>query len=90
MVTNWANFGVYDIVFRDSEPFYFTPFANAPLPWLSVIVEGFSNNGLVYYVALPSNLAKKLMQKDNLRKIHQYREQKEVLPELIGKLEWLL
>ena len=90
LVTNWANFGVYDITFGDSEPFYFTPFGDAPFPWLSVIVEGFSNDGLVYYVALPSKLAKKLMQDDNLRKIHQYRDQKEIMPELIGKLGWLL
>ncbi len=89
-VTNWANFGVYDITFGDSKPFYFTPFGDAPFPWLSVIVEGFSNDGLVFYVALPSKLAKKLMQEDNLRKIHQYRDQKEIVPELIGKLGWLL
>ncbi len=86
LVTNWTNFGVYELTFGDSELFYFTPFGDAPLPWLSVIVEGFSNNGLVYYAALPSKLAKKLMQKNNLSKIHKYREQKEIIPEQIGKL----
>ena len=48
LVTNWANFGVYDLTFGDSELLYFTPFGDPPLPWLSVIVEGFSNNGLIY------------------------------------------
>ena len=90
LITNWTNFGVYDITFGNSEPFYFTPFGDSPFPWLSVIVEGFSNDGLVYSASLPSKLAKKLMQEDNLRKIHKYRERKEVMPELIGKLGWLL
>ncbi len=89
LVTNWANFGVCDVIFCDSQPFYFTPLVD-PFPWLSIIVEGFSNDGLVYYVALPSKLANKLMQEDNLRKIHKYRDQEEVMPELIEKLEWLL
>ena len=90
LITNWSNFGVYNITFGESEPIYFTPFGDSPFPWLSVIVEGFSNNGLVYSVALPSKLAKKLIQEDNLRKIHKYRDQKEVMPELIEKFRWVL
>ena len=86
LVTNWANFGVYELNFGDAELFYFTPFGDPPLPWLSVIVEGFANNGLIYYAALPSKLAKKLMQKNNLRKIHKYREQTEILSQQIGKI----
>lgn len=89
-VTNWANFDVYDVIFGDSQPFYFTPFGDTPFPWLSAIVQSFSNDGLVYYVTLPSKLAKKLMQEGNLRKIHQYRNPQETIPEEIEKLEWLL
>ena len=89
-VTNWANFDVYDVMFGDSQPFYFTPFGDTPFPWLSAIVRSFSSDGLVYYVALPSKLAKKLMQKGNLRKIHQYRDRQETIPEQIEKLGWLL
>ncbi|MEM9273071.1 MAG: acyltransferase [Cyanobacteria bacterium P01_F01_bin.143] len=89
LITNWSKFGVYDVTFGNSEPFYFTPFGNAPSPWLSVIVEGFSNKGLVYYVSLPKKLVKKLKQKDNIARIHQYRDQEDVLPELAEKLGWL-
>lgn len=89
-VTNWANFSVYDVIFGGSQPFYFTPFGDPPFPWLSIISEGFANNGLIYSVVLPSKLAKNLIQDDNLKKIHRYRDQKEVMPELVEKLAWLL
>ncbi|MDJ0588464.1 MAG: acyltransferase [Pleurocapsa sp. MO_226.B13] len=90
LVTSWVNFGTYDIIFGESKPFYFSSFGDYPFPWLSSITEGFSNNGLFYSVLLPSKLAKNLMQHDNLRRIHRYRDQKEVMPELVGKLKWLL
>ena len=89
-ITNWANFGVYNITFGKSEPFFFTPFTDAPFPWLSIIFEGFSNQGLVYSVSLPSKLAQKLMQENSLRQIHQYRPSNAVIPELSRKLGWLL
>ena len=90
LISSWVNFGVYDITFGDLKPFYFTPFGDNPFPWLSIIVEGFFNDGLVYSVSLPSKLAKKIMQKDNLRKIHKYRASNDVMPELSRKLGWLL
>ena len=89
LITNWSNFGVYDIVFGDSKPFYFSYFGNSPFPWLSSIVEGFSNQGLIYSVWLPKELAKKIMEESNLNKMHQYRDREEVLSESINKLEWL-
>jgi shikimate O-hydroxycinnamoyltransferase len=90
LVTNWANFSVYDVIFRDSQPFYFTPLNDLPFPWLSVINEGFANHGLIYSVVLPSKLAKNLIRDDNLQKIHRYRDRQEVMPELVEKLAWLL
>ena len=90
LITNWSNFGVYDIVFGDSKPFYFSYFGNSPFPWLSSIVEGFDGRGLIYSVWLPKKLAKKIMQESNLNEIHQYRDGKEVLPEYVTKIEWLL
>lgn len=90
LITNWSKFGVYDINFLDSKPIYFTPFSDSPFPWLSVIVEGFFNQGLIYSVALPNKLANILMHKDTIRKIHQYRDRQEIIPEFIQKLEWLL
>lgn len=90
LVTSWVNFGTYDILFGESEPFFFSAFGEYPFPWLSSITEGFSNNGLIYSVLLPSKLAKHLIQDDNLRKIHRYRDHNEGLAELVGKLDWLL
>ena len=90
LITNWSNFGVYDIVFGNAKPFFFSYFGNSPFPWLSSIVEGFDNQGLIYSVWLPKELAKKMMQQDNLNKIHQYRDREDILPEHVKKLEWLL
>jgi shikimate O-hydroxycinnamoyltransferase len=90
LITNWCNFGVYDVIFGEAKPCYFTPVIDSPIPWISIISDGFSNNGLVYSVLLPSPLAKKLMQDANLKKMHQYRDQNEVLPEWVGKLGWVL
>ena len=90
LITNWSNFGVYDLAFGDSKPFYFSYFGNSPFPWLSSIVEGFDNRGLIYSVWLPKKLAQKITQEANLNKIHQYRDREDILPELVGKLEWLL
>lgn len=90
LITNWANFGVYDVVFEDSKPFYFTYLGNSPFPWLSSIVEGFNGEGLIYSVWLPRQLAKKLMQENNLSRIHQYRDRQEILSETVVKLGWLL
>ena len=90
VITSWAKFGVYDVVFGESKPFFFMPLSDFPVPWISSIVEGFSNDGLLYSADLPTKLAKKLMQEDNLNKIHKYRDDKEVMPELAGKLGWLL
>lgn len=86
VITSWAKFGVYDVIFGESKPFFFTPLSDFPVPWISSIVEGFSNDGLLYSADLPTKLAKKLMQEDNLHKIHKYRDDKEVMPELAGKL----
>jgi shikimate O-hydroxycinnamoyltransferase len=90
LISNWANFGVYNITFGDLKPFYFTSLVDCPFPWLSGIVEGFSENGLIYSVLLPSKLAKKLMQVDSLKEIHKYRSLEEIMPELVRELEWLL
>ena len=89
-VTNWANFGAYDLIFRESQPFYFAPLSDTPIPWISVINEGFANNGLIYSVVLPRKLAQNLIKDDRLQDIHKYRDRQEVMPELVEKLGWLL
>ena len=90
LITSWVNFGVYDVIFGESKPIFFTLSGDTPFPWLSQVFEGFSKNSLIYSAILPNKLAKKLLQNDNLQKIHKYRDQNEVMPELVTKLEWLL
>ncbi len=89
-ISNWSNFGIYDIVFGESKPCYFTPFEDLPFPWLSILTDGFSNSGLLYMALLPNAFAKAFMHKENVTHIHQYRDQYEVLPEWIRTLEWVL
>lgn len=89
LITNWSNFGVYDIAFGDAKPFFFSYVGDSPFPWLSSITEGFNNQGLIYSVWLPKELAEKITQPDNLSEIHQYRDRSEVLPESVEELEWL-
>ena len=90
LIASWVNFGLYDVIFGESKPIFFTLFGDQPFPWLSQVFEGFSKNGLIYSAILPNKLAKKLLQNDNLQKIHKYRDQNEVMPELVTQLEWLL
>lgn len=89
-VTNWSNFGIYNIAFGEIRPFYFCYFGNTSFPWLSSITEGFSNNGLIYSVVLPSNLAKQFLSDTNLQKIHKCRDPEEKMPEIVDNLRWLL
>jgi hypothetical protein len=86
MVTNWSKFDVFDTVFGEAQPFYFTSLSNYPFSWLSSITNGFSNNGLIYSVHLPKKLAKRLVQEQNLQEVHKYRGKEESSTQL----KWLL
>lgn len=90
--TNWSNFGVYDVAFSGSKPFFFTSFMfiGEPFPWLSWMVEGCSNQGLIYSAVLPSKLMRKLTQTSSLRALHQYRDSDYTLPADLAQLPWLL
>lgn len=72
-ITNWSNFGVYSIDFGVSTPHLFLPIGRTPFPWVSCIVEGFGNKGLLVTLALPSKVAKRLTTPEMLKQIHQYR-----------------
>ena len=89
-VTNWTNFGIYDIAFCGQKPFCFQLFDNAPFPWLSSIMEGFSNRGLLYSAVLPSTMMKKVTQPDALRALHRYRSAEDPKLDQLARLPWLL
>ena len=90
LITNWSRFGVYDILFSRSKPFYFASLSIAPFPWLSAIFEGCSNQGLIYSAVLPAKLMRRLTQTDALQELHQYRNPDDVLPTALAQLPWLL
>ena len=90
LITNWSKFGVYDVAFFGNKPFYFTIFSDAPFPWLSSIVKGYSDQGFMYSAVLPLELIRKLTQADSLQSLHQYRDSEDVLPAGLAQLPWLL
>lgn len=72
--TNWTNFDVYAIDFGVVKPNLFLPLGKSPISWVSSIVEGFNNKGLIVSLVLPSKIEKRLLHADMLKQIHQYRE----------------
>ena len=89
LVTNWSKFGVYDIDFGKQAPFYFTQRSSAPFPWMSSIVDGFGNSGLLFNSNLPTEVTNKLVEPKVLQKIHQYREPDEEIPNILQRLSWI-
>jgi hypothetical protein len=72
-ISNWSNFGAYSIDFGIVAPHLILPVGRSPLPWLSCILEGFDNKGLLVSLVLPSQVAKRLKNPEMLAHIHQYR-----------------
>lgn len=81
IISNWSNFGVYTIDFGTAFPTLFLPVGKAPLPWLSCIVEGFHNQGLLVSLVLPKKLAKRFTTPMMLQQLHQYRPISEETPQ---------
>jgi hypothetical protein len=69
VITNWMHFGVYTIDFGVASPYLFLPVGAVPLPWVSCIVEGFDNQGLLVALVVPSTVAKSLLT-DNSNPAH--------------------
>lgn len=74
-ISNWSNFGAYAIDFGIQAPYLVLPVGRSLLPWVSCIMEGFDNRGLLVSLILPSPVAKKF--KSMLDEIHQYRHSNE-------------
>ena len=85
--TNWSNFEVYSIDFGVAAPYLFLPVGQALLPWVSCIVEGFENKGLMTGLILPSKIAERLIQPDMLKFVHQHRDPKLAKDQMI-KISW--
>ncbi len=79
LITSWANFNVYSIDFGIEAPFLFLPVGKSPLPWVSNIVEGLNNQGLLVTLMLPSSATKRLLDPANLQYLHQFRSKQETL-----------
>ena len=89
LVTNWSKFGVYSIDFGKRAPFYFTQKSSQPFPWVSGVVDGFDNKGLIFTTNLPTEVVEGLISSDMLATIHRYRSNQEVLPTLANALPWV-
>lgn len=88
-ITNWSNFGVYKINFGGENPFYFTQHGPVPFPWLSAVSEGFDNQGLIFTIFLPTQIAKDILDETSLKALHQYRAPQSHLPEIVQHLKWI-
>lgn len=89
LITSWAKFGVYDLKFEGAKLYYFSYVGEFPFPWFTTIVEGYENKGLICTSVLPSEVAAKLKEPRALDEIHQYRNPKEKLPEVLMSMEWV-
>jgi shikimate O-hydroxycinnamoyltransferase len=90
LVTNWGNFGVYGIDFGGAAPTFFSAVSEFPFPWLSGLVEGFGNRGMLYTSILPTAIAERLASPEGVRAVHAHREAPPELPESARALPWLL
>jgi hypothetical protein len=92
VLSNWSNFGVYSIDFGIAKPYLFLPVGEAPCPWVSCVVEGFENKGLLVALALPYGIANRFSSSEMLEKIHVYRNPDLSVNDLsiIKQNEWCL
>lgn len=90
-IVNSSKFGAYDVKFDDVEPIFFLvgPSSPATGTWPSVIAEGWANRGLSFFVTLPAALAARLVQRDALQKMHEYRAHDDPPPEWALRLPWI-
>ncbi len=82
----WSNFSVYSIDFGIAEPYLFLPIGQDLVPWVSCIVEGFENKGLLVSLLLPAKTMNRFIQSDMLQYIHRYR--KEIKESLADEKQW--
>ncbi|RLK54797.1 acyltransferase [Actinokineospora cianjurensis] len=88
-ITNWSRFGIYEVTFGGKQPVFFSPTSNLQLPWVSWIVEGFDNRGLLFTIAVPARLATALRGPAGREALHRYRDPAEELPALAGEVRKL-
>ena len=79
---SWTRFGLYDISFDGQRPVFFSPAPNIALPWISWMVEGFGNTGLLFTVGVPAKLAGRMRSADGRAALHRYRDPDDELPAL--------
>jgi hypothetical protein len=78
IISNWSNFGVYNIDFGISAPYLFLPIGKTLLPWVSCIVEGFDAKGLLVTAVLPFKVAKQLAHPSMQKLIHSHRRKSDL------------
>jgi hypothetical protein len=57
LVSNWSNFGVYEIAFDGATPAQFCSLTRAPFPWMTNIFESPNRSGITLSMHLPEAFA---------------------------------
>jgi hypothetical protein len=73
VVTNWSNFGVYNISFGGQTPAHFIP-GDMPFAWMSIIVEGRGNSGLEFSGFFPGALGARLNSEEGRARLSCFRD----------------
>jgi hypothetical protein len=74
LVTSWSNFGLYDVCFEGTRPFFVTPLMGYRAPWFAIVVEHLEGRGRLFVVSLPPKVADAMTTPSMLARLHRFRE----------------
>jgi hypothetical protein len=60
IVSNWTNFGVYELAFDGALPAHFCSLTRAPLPWMTNIFESPNRSGITLSMHVPEAFASRV------------------------------
>ncbi|HEY2733288.1 MAG TPA: acyltransferase [Polyangiales bacterium] len=73
IVSNWSNFGIYDLEFDGVAPALFCSLTEAPLPMMTNLFERPGRSGLTLSMHLPEQLARRLGSREGRARMHRHR-----------------
>jgi shikimate O-hydroxycinnamoyltransferase len=75
IVTNWTNFGVYELAFDGVAPALFSSLTRAPVPWIANVFESPNQRGVTLSMFLPTAFAKRVDSPEGRMRMHAGRGQ---------------
>ena len=79
-ITSATKFGGYDVTFGVKAPFHISPLPFVPFPWMTVLLEGIDNRGLLFGGYFPKKVAERLRAMGQAR-VHPFRDAAHPIPE---------